>query len=105
MLQQAERHISEETFGNKEVAGPAMQSAEQDSNGTNYKNAWPKEPGRLFRRGPQVVCAPSDRLRCIPVAKKTGDQPNGENKPEIFVESLKPPDVQGDESAERESFD
>ncbi len=52
LLQQAEGHVPEEAVGNQKMLGPAMPSAEQDSDDTNYKNAWYEEPGRLFRRSP-----------------------------------------------------
>jgi len=36
--------------------------------------------------------------------KKTGNQPNGENKPGILVRGLKPPHVKNYERAEAERF-
>ncbi len=105
LLEKAKGHVAEEMFRDEEMAEWAMQSAETNSYDTECADAGQEDYCRALGSGPQIVCAPAERLRRVLVENKTGAEPNGENNPGIPHRSLKLPDVPSDKSAKREHLD
>src|SRR6266704_1752358 len=67
--------------------------------------AWQEDYCRALGSEPQIVCAPAERFRSVPMENKTGPEPHRKNNPGMPHRSLKLPDVPADKSAERENLD
>jgi len=82
-----------------------MLAAEKHTHNGDADGARKKDEGRAFRGVPQIVSAPSKRLRRVSIQGEAAHQPNGQHQPRISRGILKPPDEPGDQGGEGKSFD
>lgn len=105
LLQQAKSHVSEEMLRDEQMTGRAMQSAEENTHSAEDKDARHKNHRGPPRCGPQIVRAPAERFRGVPMKNKTAAEPNRKNDPRISDRFLKLPHVPAHKGAERERLD
>lgn len=81
-----------------------MQTSEQDPDDAKHKDAGKEKNGGLFAGAPQIVGSPAKSFVSVFVEEKAGNQPCGEEDPEISIAGLELPHVNADKGAERKGL-